>query len=152
MTKTRSEHSNFHPGGLHHRVEIQMILFNECARRLEAMSASAGTEEAMARGCILTASAKLIRSLHRILQGFNRAAAIKSRASRSTTESSRVDLTPDATVHAPETSASNASVSGVDNLLSDDLFADWENWPQFNPFDFGDLFPDVFNADDASAV
>jgi hypothetical protein len=130
-----------------------MILFNECARRLESMSATAGTEEAMAKGCILTASAKLIRSLHRIMQGFNRAAiAMNQRASRSTTESTKADLTPDTDPLVLENVTSSSSVSGSDSLLSDDLFADWENWPQFNPFDFGDLFPEVFNTDDASGV
>jgi hypothetical protein len=130
-----------------------MILFNECARRLESMSATAGTEEAMAKGCILTASAKLIRSLHRIMQGFNRAAiAMNQRASRSTTESTKADLTPDTDALILENVASSSSVSGSDSLLSDDLFADWENWPQFNPFDFADLFPEVFSTDDATGA
>ena len=129
-----------------------MILFHECARCLESMSATAGTEEAMAKGCILTASAKLIRSLHRILRGFNRAVALNPRASRSTTESTKADLTPDSDAFAVEDPISNSSTLGSDSLLSDDLFADWENWPQFNPFDFADLFPAVFSTDDASAA
>ena len=129
-----------------------MILFHECARRLESMSATAGTEEAMAKGCILTATAKLIRSLHRILQGFSRAAALNQRAARSTTESTKADLTPDADALGLENVASNASTSGLESLGSDDLFADWDNWPQFNPFDFADLFPEAFTAEDASGT
>jgi hypothetical protein len=127
-----------------------MILFHESARRLEAMSASAGTEDAMSKGCILTASAKLVRSLHRILQGFKRAVAASQR--RSTSESTMQDLTPDEDALALDNPASNSTSSGWDGLISDDLFTDWDNWPQFNAFDFTDLFPDVFNTDSSGTL
>ena len=123
-------------GGLHDRIDVQMILFHECARRLEAMSSSAGTEEALAKGCVLTACAKLIRSLHRILQGFKKSLAMSQR--RSASESTRADPTP--------TSSTIGNVNALsDGLFSDDLFADWENWPQFDAFDFSDLFGSVFD-------
>ena len=137
-------------GGLSDRIDVEMILFHESARRLEAMSASAGTEDAMSKGCILTASAKLIRSLHRILQGFKRAVAASQR--RGTSESTKQDLTPDEDALALDNTASNSTASGWDGLISDDLFTDWDNWPQFNAFDFTDLFPDVFNADPSSTL
>ena len=123
-----------------------MILFYECARRLEAMSAIAGTDDAMPKGCILTASAKLIRSLHRILQGFKRSVIMSQRRS-TTSESTKPDLTPDADALALDNPASNSTSSGRDGLISDDLFTDWDNWPQFNAFDFTDLFPEVFSTD-----
>ena len=118
-------------GGLHDRVDVQMILFHECARRLEGMSASAGTEEALARGCVLTATAKLLRSLHRILQGFKRTVALKQR--RSTSESSKLsDSTPNKEPTPLTNSSENVSeiaesidtmAMDFDSLLSDDLFA-----------------------------
>ena len=124
-----------------------MILFNECARRLESMSATAGTDEAMAKGCILTASARLIRSLHRILQGFTRSVALSQRAARTTSESTESDLTPDSEALALDHTISSSTGSGLESLLSDDLFLDWDNWPQFNASDFTDLFPEAFNTD-----
>lgn len=33
----------------------------------------------------------------------------------------------------------------ADFLNSDDLFANWDNWPQFDPSDFSDLFQGVFD-------
>jgi hypothetical protein len=37
-----------------------------------------------------------------------------------------------------------------DDFLNDDMFANWDNWPQFNPADFSDLFGDIFNWDPAN--
>lgn len=113
------------------------------------MSASAGTDDAMAKGCILTASARLIRNLHRILQGFSRSVAISQRGAKSASESTKADFTPDTDAPALENINSNESGSGMDSLLSDDLFSDWDNWPQFNAFDFTDLFPEVFSTEDS---
>lgn len=73
---------------------------------------------------------------------------MKQRASRSTTESTKADLTPDVDALPLDNTISNSTGSGTDSLLPDDLFSDWDNWPQFNAFDFTDLFPEVFNADD----
>ena len=125
-----------------------MILFHECARRLEGMSASAGTEEAMATGCILTATAKLIRSLHRIMQGFKRSLMFSQR--RSTSTGTKANPTPDVRSNEVDHSSLDnptTSSSGWDSLISDDLFADWDNWPQFDAFDFTDLFGNAFDWD-----
>lgn len=125
-----------------------MILFHECARRLENMSSSAGTEEATGQGCILTATAKLIRSLHRILQGFKR--SLLSGHRRSTSESTKANPAPgtepsEADRRTLENTTSGSS--GWDSLLHDDVFADWDNWPQFDAFDFTDLFGTAINWD-----
>lgn len=82
------------------------------------------------------------------MQGFTRAVATKQRASRSTTESTKQDLTPDVDTLPLDNTVSNSTESGMDSFHPDDLFSDWDNWPQFNAFDFTDLFPEVFNADD----
>ena len=138
-------------GGLDDRVDVQMILFHECARRLESMSASAGTEEALAKGCILTATAKLIRSLHKILQGFKKTMMAAQR--RSASESTKSNPTPPSAPSEMSMGSELApAVTGStewDSLLNDDLFADWENWPQFDAFDFSDLFGNVFDFDES---
>ncbi len=134
-------------GGLHDRIDVQMILFLQLARSLEAMSATAGTPEALSKGCILTATAKLIRSLHRVLQGFKKTAMMNQRRTTSISGSSKQGVTPGSGTTAITTevlpTASASNVGGGD-FLSEDLFANWENWPQSDPSDFSDLFGDAF--------
>lgn len=136
-------------GGLHDRVDMHMILFSECAKRLEALSASAGSADALAKGCVLTAAAKLIRSLHRILQGFKKTVATSQR--RSATESTKSDPTPPSLPDdLPVLSNSTTTASSDwENVLADDLFSNWENWPQFDAMDFSDLFGSTFDFDQA---
>ena len=106
------------------------------------MSSSAGTNEALASGCILTATAKLIRSLHRILQGFKTTLAASRR--RGAPASAKVKATPSSAKTGMERDGfvefNNTSSSAWDSIMSDDLFSDWDNWPQFDAFDFPDLF------------
>ena len=59
-------------GTLHQRVDMQLILFQEAARRLEAMEHNGDGQDAVERGSVFAASAKLIRSLHRILWQWKR--------------------------------------------------------------------------------
>ena len=140
--------------GLHERIDIQMILFVETARRLENMSHTAGTREALNRGCVLTAGAKLIRSLHRILQDFKKslierqrrsasaaAASSASASSKQSDSTSPPDVTPESDTLAPAPSTD----SGWESVMTDDLFVDWDNWPQFDAMDFSDLFGDEFD-------
>jgi hypothetical protein len=51
---------------------MQLILFNNAARQLERMEAGGGTPDAVARGSVLTACAKLIRSLEKLMWGWKR--------------------------------------------------------------------------------
>ena len=94
----------------------------------------------MAKGCVLTATAKLVRSLHHILQGFKRSLILSQR--RSTSESVKQNQTPASVPSETQLSRHDnptTTSSGWDNLVYDDLFADWDNWPQFDAFDFSDL-------------
>lgn len=136
-------------GGLHDRVDMHMILFSECAKRLERMSESAGSADALAKGCILTAAAKLIRSLHRILQGFKKTAAASQR--RSATESTKSDPTPPSLPDDMAALSNSVTTSSSDweNILADDMFSDWENWPQFDAMEFSDLFGSAFDFEQA---
>ena len=132
-------------GGINERIDVEMILFLEVARKLEAMSATAGTQEAMSKGCVLTATAKLVRSLHHILQGFKKTVVLNQR--RSVSESSKQSVTPSSGSGGLENRLDEPAMaaSGWDSIASDDLFTDWNNWPQFDAFDFSDLFGDAFN-------
>ncbi|KAK5721773.1 hypothetical protein LTR15_006365 [Elasticomyces elasticus] len=138
-------------GFLDERVDTQMILFVECARRLEAMSYGAGSESAMARGCLFTATAKLVRSLHRILQGFKRALVLRgwqqqsSEGSERERESSGLASNEAGVVSEGVDVGGGAAEGNGGNI--EDQFADWDIWPHFNPFDpndFSDLFGDGF--------
>ncbi|KAK4893643.1 hypothetical protein LTR27_008112 [Elasticomyces elasticus] len=142
-------------GFLDERVDTQMILFVECARRLEGMSYEAGTEGAMAKGCLFTATAKLVRSLHRILQGFKRALVLRgwqqsSEGSERGRESSGVasnEAEVESTGGIPETMNAASGAAEGNDVNIEDQFADWDIWPHFNPFDpddFSDLFGDGF--------
>lgn len=144
--------------GLHERVDVQMILFVETARRLEGMSAGAGSREALARGCVLTAGAKLIRSLHRILQDFKKTLAARQRrgvagaGSSSKASGTPPTVTPESEGLAPlgpartgSSSATGTTESSWESIITDDLFVDWDNWPQFDAMDFSDLFGDDFD-------
>ncbi|KAK3645683.1 hypothetical protein LTR56_003716 [Elasticomyces elasticus] len=137
-------------GFLDERVDTQMILFVECARRLEGMSYEAGSEGAMARGCLFTATAKLVRSLHRILQGFKRALVLRGwqqqslEGSERERESSGVPSSEAGVVS--EGVDVGGAAEGHDGNV-EDQFADWDIWPHFNPFDpndFSDLFGEGF--------
>ena len=143
--------------GLHDRIDIQMILFVETARRLEGMSSAAGTREALGRGCHLTAGAKLIRSLHRILQDFKRSLMERQRrsASAATGAEKSQEVTPPI-VTPPEdgegetlapaaTTSTDSGMGSWENVVMDDVFVDWDNWPQFDAMDFSDLFGEGFD-------
>jgi hypothetical protein len=130
-------------GGLDDNIDLQMVLFKECARKLEALHHSSSTTVAMANGCLFTASAKLVRSLHSILQGFKQDVALsqlqqsppKSASSHTISSSTPVD----AAAVEDLTQAPN-----WDGLLDENPFVDWESWPHFDPSDFSDLFGDAF--------
>ncbi|KAK4911883.1 hypothetical protein LTR49_019598 [Elasticomyces elasticus] len=137
-------------GFLDERVDTQMILFVECARRLEGMSYGAGGEGAMAKGCLFTATAKLVRSLHRILQGFKRALVLRGwQQSSEGSERSRENsgfASNEAEVVSEEVDVGGGAAEG-NEVNVEDQFADWDIWPHFNPFDpndFSDLFGDGF--------
>ncbi|KAK5721197.1 hypothetical protein LTR17_014757 [Elasticomyces elasticus] len=138
-------------GFLDERVDTQMILFVECARRLEGMSYEAGSEEEIARGCLFTATAKLVRSLHRILQGFKRALVLRGwqQASEGSVERERESsgVASDEQEAVFEGVDVGSGVAEGNDVNVEDQFADWDIWPHFNPFDpndFSDLFGDGF--------
>ena len=121
-------------GGLHDGIDMQLILFLECARRLEAMTQDENTEQAIAKGNLLAASANLIRNLHQIMLGWKRTVAEKERQTITSSMlsgggSGSSNITP-------------APFIDTNDWLSDDFFADWNNWPQMDICDFSQWLVD----------
>lgn len=132
-------------GALHHRVDMQLILFQEAARRLESMEANGGTAEAVARGSIFTASAKLIRNLHRIVSQWKRNYISKQQQSaQNKGQPGPQDMLESA---APDDMLPLFSglLDSNDNLFMDE-FLDWNNWPRLDVADFSGVFPFDFDA------
>lgn len=118
---------------LHSRTDMQLILLQEAARRLEAMEADGGSADAVARGSVFTAAAKLIRNLHRIMWQWKREYTIKQpgQPSQGPVFSANT-LTPLIPSLAPEVS--------FDDPFANGYFNNWENWPQLGPTELTNLF------------
>lgn len=112
------------------------------------MEVDGGSAEAIARGSMFTAAAKLIRSLHRILSQWKRSQLIKQPAvSASASSAVRVQVPTPAgsdSTHLP-TSETFMEPSG---LFPDDFFADWDNWPQLNAAELAYSFPFDYDLDE----
>ncbi|KAB2580141.1 hypothetical protein DBV05_g1188 [Lasiodiplodia theobromae] len=148
-------------GGLHDRVDTQLVLLLECARRLEGMEAGADEgERAVARGSLCAASARLIRSLHRIVSGWRRGLVEGQRQKMAKPTPAAPTETPssafnaavkvgdegnDAGVSGDGGAREAEAIVGFDDLLDGDLFADWSNWPQMEDVDFTTVFNDEFS-------
>ena len=129
-------------GGLHERVDVQMILLGECARRLEGLSSGGGDGKAFERGCVLSAAAELIRSFVGILRRFVKCAA-GERTGSATGEEPR--HAHEAFGFGPAGRPNEAVVADGagewDSMTLDDLLLDWDSWIQFDASEFLDLLP-----------
>jgi hypothetical protein len=125
---------------LHSRTDMQLILLQEAARRLEAMEADGGSADAVARGSVFTASAKLVRNLHRIMWQWKRDYTIKQPGlpPQQPIFDANAALDPLPPSLAPEVS--------VDDPFANGIFNNWENWPQFGPTELSNLFTYDFDA------
>lgn len=144
-------------GALHSRVSMQLILFENAARCLENMEADGGSPDAVARGSVFTACAKLIRSLHRIMWQWKRNYA----AGGHPKHACRPYATCDATCPQPTTSEGGSSADMCMNGLNGyalnpwpqvdmgiggqgeagGIFSDWDLWPQLGLTEMSSLFP-----------
>lgn len=131
-------------GDVDDSIDLQMVLFTESARASEAMRYGAGTDEATAQGCVLTATAKMLRSLRGNLGGFKETAGeMRSRADVShAVRAGEAEAPQQATAGAEGLDAEAAVDAGLQDweMMQDNPFAHWEKWPQFNPMDFSGLF------------
>jgi hypothetical protein len=118
---------------MHDRVDMHLILFENAARCLERMEADGGTPEAVARGSVLTASAKLIRSLHRVMRQWRWSYPIQ-KSKTAPTQQAQQDPMLGSTFDAQ-----------TDSLFADGLFTDWDNWPFLDPTELANMFPYDFN-------
>lgn len=148
-------------GGLHDRVDTQLVLLLECARRLEGMEAGADEgERAVARGSLCAASARLVRSLHRIVSGWRRGLVEGQRQKMARPTPAAATETPSSAFNTAVKAGGEGNGGGVsgdggareaeaimgfDDLLEGDLFADWSNWPQMEGVDFATVFNDEFS-------
>lgn len=116
-------------GGLGPTVDTHLDVFQRCAEKIEAMSAAPGkrsVNDAFAHGCLYAASAKLIRLLHKRLNGWKEG-LIKRKTAGESDQAPRVhDLGLDSTAWWQD---------GIENFNFDELFGQWVG-------DFSDLFPD----------
>jgi len=128
-------------GYLHPRVDIQLILFENAARRLESMEADGGTPEAVAHGSVLTACAKLIRSLYRIMGQWKRSYAIE----KASLQKQQQGCSNTQVANPPAGSMWPPFGPGIDDFLTDGLFTDWDAWAQFAPVDMSSLPFDAQN-------
>lgn len=131
---------------LHHRVDVQLILFQEAARRLEAMEADGGSSEAVARGSIFAASAKLVRSLHRIMSQWKRNHIAKEQQAAPSNESHRAEVASITSPLADSMPSMSSSADYGNRSLQDDFLTDWQNWPHLDAVDFPSLFSFDFDS------
>ena len=125
-------------GELHCRVDMQLILFQEAARKLEAMEADGTTQEAVASGSIFAASAKLIRSLHRIMSQWKRNYISKQQVPQDLQSLESSDRNTPASYNTPL--PTYPSVFDTSALSAEHFFNDWENWPQLDATELSGMF------------
>ncbi|KAI7555275.1 hypothetical protein KC343_g2721, partial [Hortaea werneckii] len=106
-------------GGLGPTVDTHLDVFQRCAEKIEAMSAAPGkrsVNDAFAHGCLYAASAKLIRLLHKRLNGWKEG-LIKRKTAGESDQAPRVhDLGLDSTAWWQD---------GIENFNFDELFGQW---------------------------
>lgn len=126
-------------GKLSIRIDVHLILFQEAARRLEAMEAGGDSPDAVARGSVFAASAKLIRSLHKILWTWKR--SYQKETPDMTARSAEINLQPEVGVSQQETfTQMYAPTVGTDDYFADGIFTDWTNWPQLDAAELTNMF------------
>ena len=137
-------------GRLSSRIDVHLILFQEAARRLEAMEAGGDGPDAIARGSVFAASAKLIRSLHRILWQWKRNYLVEVPPDMQARQADiNLQPAPTADVNQQETFAPMyASATGTDDFFADGIFTDWQNWPQLDAAELSNMFN--FDFDEAT--
>lgn len=142
-------------GALHSRVSMQLILFENAARCLEAMEADGGSPDAVARGSVFTACAKLIRSLHRTMWQWKRNYAAGGHPKHACRPYSKCDETCTST--ASKGSSSDMCMNGMNGYAlnpwpqvdmggfgdhgQEGVFSDWDLWPQLGVTEMSSLFP-----------
>lgn len=122
-------------GGLHSRVDMQLILMENAARRLESMEADGGSPEAVASGSVLTVCAKLIRSLYRVMWEWKRNYAVQK--TQLCADQQQAAEAPFADAAAPSWPPFPAP---SEDYLTSDFFTDWDAWPPLGPADMSSLF------------
>ena len=122
-------------GGLHEDTDTVLILFENCAQKLEGMSRQAQRESAIAEGNLLAASARLIRSLRCIMASWQKNIA---RAEQLSTMQMRGRGRSNPSANADTARFSEVTIKPAADGLewpSDDFFLEWSSWPHFDALD-----------------
>jgi hypothetical protein len=114
-------------GRMHPNADVHIILLQDVAKRLEGMDRMGGGSDAIAKGSIYAAGAKLIRSLSGIMATW-RKTIIEQEFRDTATKGMEASML--------------AEFEGVDTFLSDDFLNDWNEWPQAEDIDFSELLAD----------
>lgn len=114
-------------GGMHPNVDVHVLLLQDVAKRLDGMDAAGGGADAVSRGCVYAAGAKLIRSLCSIVAGW-RKTLIEREVKDAAAKGAEATMLP--------------RIEDVETSSSGDLFDDWNEWPQAEDLDFSELLAD----------
>jgi hypothetical protein len=114
-------------GGMHPNVDVHVILLQDVARRLDGMDRMGGGSDAIAKGSIYAAGAKLVRSLSGIMAMWRKTIIEQE--------------FKDAAAKGMEASIP-AESEDVDTFLSGDLLDGWNEWPRAEDIDFSELLAD----------
>lgn len=150
-------------GALHSRVSMQLILFENAARCLEGMEADGGSPDAVARGSVFTACAKLIRSLHRIMWQWKRNYAAGGHPKHACRQNPPCDALIVPITVGEGVSGGICTMSGQNGYAFNpwpavdlasafgagdggqgevgDMYSDWDLWPQLGVGEMSSLFP-----------
>lgn len=114
-------------GSMHPNVDVHVLLLQDVAKKLDGMDAAGGSADAISRGCIYASGAKLIRSLCGILAGW-RKTLIEREVKDTAAKGAEATM--------------SWGIEGMETFSSDDLFDDWNEWPQAEDLDFSELLAD----------
>lgn len=125
-------------GSLHPRHEVHLKLFEDSARRLEAMEAGATSPDAIGMGSLVAASSKLIRGLHCLLDRLKHTCMVRQE-NENDASGSRSAESVEKTAHAGIEGQPTPVILDWEGLLEDDMFAEWTSWPQSDAMDLSNL-------------
>lgn len=113
-------------GGLHERAHMHLLLIRDCATSLEragGMTTGETGSQAIAKGCLWASTARLLRSLHRLLAEWKEWNTLGQAKISLPSQPAKKSLSDASAVE----SADFTELENMD-FLPDDLFFDWNLW------------------------
>jgi hypothetical protein len=127
-------------GSLHELTDTILIVFESCAQKIESMSRQGTAPNAIAEGNLHAASAKMIRSLRRIMEQWKR--NIAESEHRKALEASNASKDGPTTIESTTSDETGPmlTANSLDWADDDEFFTQWSSWPTFDDLDFTQLF------------